>query len=92
MQLLFSQESVVIAVYALKNEHNQVKGVGDIVGGYPYLSVMYILKRFVATAVICDCIKKNEKQTFIFFALPFFLEPVFLFFFFFDVFVQIFLL
>lgn len=44
-------KSIVIAVYALKNEHNQIWGVGGIRGGHPYLSDMYILKIIVATAV-----------------------------------------
>lgn len=39
----------VIAVYALKNEHNRGKG------GYPYFSVIYILKRFL---FFCDRIEK----------------------------------
>lgn len=70
MQLSFSRESVVIAVYALKNEHNQVwGGVGGVAGlSLPFISVNF--KEICChSCVICDCIEKmKSKHLFYFFA------------------------
>lgn len=67
MQLSFSRESVVIAVYALKNEYNQVWGVGGVRGlSLPFISVNF--KEICChSCVICDCIEKMKSKHFILF-------------------------
>lgn len=71
MQLSFSRESVVIAVYALKNEYNQVWGVGGVRGlSLPFISVNF--KEICChSCVICDCIEKMKSKHFILFFCPF---------------------
>lgn len=63
---------IVIAVYALKNEHNQIRGRG----GRPYLSDMYIVRIIVATAVWFVTIEKMNSIFFVALYFPPFFPDV----------------